>query len=185
MPAGLLLIDIQNDYFPGGTMELVGAEGAGAEVSKLLSAFRARRLPVLHVRHESLHSGATFFLPGTPGAQIHPCAAPEEGEPVITKHFPNSFRETDLLSRLREAGVTRLAVGGMMTHMCLDAGVRAAADLGFECLVASDACATRNLSWGDREVPAASVHAAFLAALSAAYARVMSAEDLLKELSKE
>jgi nicotinamidase-related amidase len=184
MHTGLILIDIQNDYFPGGAMELEGAGEAGRAAARLLSFFRQRRFPVVHVRHESVHPGATFFLSGTPGAEIHPCAAPVEEEPVITKHFPNAFRETALLPRLRDARVGRLAMAGMMTHMCLDAGVRAAADLGFECLVAADACATKSLAWGGVAAPAASVQAAFLAALDGTYARVISSDALVAELSR-
>jgi nicotinamidase-related amidase len=178
MKTALLLIDLQNDYFPGGAMELVGSEPAAACAAQALKLFRERGLPVFHVRHEALKEGATFFLPGTPGADIHGSVLPVDGEAVVTKHYPNSFRETDLLERLRGAGVTRLAVAGMMTHMCLDAGVRAAVDFGFECAVLSDASATRDLSFGGRTIPAAQVHGAFLAALEAAYAPVMTVDEL-------
>jgi nicotinamidase-related amidase len=178
MKTALLLIDLQNDYFPGGAMELVGSEPAAACAAQALRLFRDRGLPVVHVRHEAVKGGATFFLPGTAGAAIHGSVLPVEGEPVVVKHYPNSFRETDLLERLREAGATRLAVAGMMTHMCLDAGVRAAVDLGFECAVLSDASATRDLEFDGRVVPAAQVHGAFLAALGAAYAPVMTVAEL-------
>ncbi|WP_319584334.1 cysteine hydrolase family protein [uncultured Pseudodesulfovibrio sp.] len=178
MKTALLLIDLQNDYFPGGRMELVGSEPAAACAAQALRLFRDRGLPVIHIRHEALKEGATFFLPGTDGASIHELVKPEADEPVVVKHYPNSFRETDLLARLREAGVTRLAVAGMMTHMCLDAGVRAAVDLGFECAVLSDASATRDLEFNGAVVPAAQVHGAFLAALQAAYAPVMTVAEL-------
>ncbi|MGE4420879.1 MAG: cysteine hydrolase family protein [Pseudodesulfovibrio sp.] len=178
MKTALLLIDLQNDYFPGGRMELVGSEAASARAAQALRLFRERGLPVFHVCHEALKEGATFFLPGTAGADIHASVTPVDGEQVITKHYPNSFRETDLLDRLRAAGATRLAVAGMMTHMCLDAGVRAAVDLGFECAVLSDASATRDLEFNGRTIPAAQVHGAFLAALQAAYAPVMTVDEL-------
>jgi nicotinamidase-related amidase len=178
MKTALLLIDLQNDYFPGGRMELVDAEPAAVRAARALNLFRERGLPVLHVRHEALRDGATFFLSGTSGAAIHDSVLPVDGEPVITKHYPNSFRDTDLLERLREADVTRLAVAGMMTHMCLDAGVRAAVDLGFDCAVLSDASATRDLEFGGQIVLAAQVHGAFLAALQAAYAPVMTVSEL-------
>jgi nicotinamidase-related amidase len=174
----LLLIDLQNDYFPGGSMELVGSVPASARAARALDLFRERGLPVFHVRHEALREGASFFLPGTSGADIHASVRPVDGEPVVTKHYPNSFRETDLLERLRAAGATRLAVAGMMTHMCLDAGVRAAVDLGFECAVLSDASATRGLEFNGRTIPAAQVHGAFLAALEAAYAPVLTVDEL-------
>ena len=123
----LLIIDIQNDYFPGGAMELEGAEAAGAKAGAALAAFRAKKLPVLHVRHLSVRPGATFFLPATRGAEIHASVAPAAGEPVIEKNFPNSFRATDLKQRLDGAGVKHLVVAGMMTQMCVDSSVRQAA----------------------------------------------------------
>lgn len=178
MSTALLLIDIQNDYFPGGSMELVGSQEAGAKAAGVLALFRERDLPVFHVRHEAVQEGATFFLPGTEGAEIHGDVLPSADEVVITKHYPNSFRETDLLEHLKAAGVTRLVVAGMMTHMCVDAGVRAASDLGFECAVLADATATRALPAGEGEIPADHVHGAFLTALGMAYATVMGADDV-------
>ena len=64
----LVIIDIQNDYFPGGKMELEGADAAAANAAKVLRQFREKKLPVIHVRHLSTRAGATFFLPGTAGA---------------------------------------------------------------------------------------------------------------------
>lgn len=178
MSTALLLIDIQNDYFPGGRMELAGSPEAAVKAAEVLALFRKRDMPVFHVRHESLDDGATFFLPGTIGAEIHGDVLPSADEVVITKHYPNSFRETDLLDHLRAAGVTRLVVVGMMTHMCVDAGVRAAVDLGIECAVLSDATATRTLPFGDAEIPAAHVHGAFLSALGMAYASVLTTGEV-------
>lgn len=178
MSTALLLIDIQNDYFPGGRMELEGSPAAAQAAADALSLFRQRGLPVFHVRHESVQEGATFFLPGSEGADIHGDVLPVQDEVVVTKHYPNSFRETDLLDLLRDADVTRLVVAGMMTHMCVDAGVRAAVDYGFECAVLGDATATRALPGGDGDIPAAHVQGAFLAALGMAYAEVITTEDV-------
>ena len=178
MSAALLVIDIQNDYFPGGAMELAGSVEAGEQAGKLIAAFRNKALPVIYVQHLSTRPGATFFVPGTRGVEIHPCVAPREGETVIQKNFPNSFRDTPLLQHLRDNKITRLVVAGMMTQMCIDSTVRAAADLGFECLLAHDACATRSLSFGGVTVPAASVQTAFLAALNGLFARVQSVDEL-------
>lgn len=178
MSDALVIIDIQNDYFPGGAMELHRAEQAGAVAAQVLARFRAAGLPVVHVQHESVRPGSTFFLPGTPGMDIHPCVAPLPGEKIVRKHFPNSFRDTDLLETLQGLGATRLTICGMMTNMCVDAGVRAAADLGFACRVVADACAARPLAFGGVEVPAPQVQAAFLCALSLAYAQVAPAAEL-------
>ncbi len=182
MSLALLLIDIQNDYFPGGAMEVVGAADAAARAATLLAAFREKAMPVIHVQHIAARPGATFFLPGTAGAEIHASVAPLPGEALFRKHFPNSFRETPLLEHLRAAGISRLAIAGMMTHMCIDTTTRAAADLGFSCLLCHDACATRALSFEGVHVPAEGVQAAYLAALNGLFAKVVSADELLAGL---
>jgi nicotinamidase-related amidase len=174
----LLVIDIQNDYFPGGAMELEGAEAAGASAAEAIRRFRQRKLPVLHVRHLSVRPGATFFVPGTRGAEIHPLAQPLAGEAVVEKNFPNSFRATALEKLLNDAGIRNLVVAGMMTHMCVDASVRQAADLGYKVTLIGDACATRAQSFEGESVPARHVHAAFLAALNGFYAKVIHSHDL-------
>ena len=178
MSTALLIIDIQNDYFPGGAMELVGSAEAGAQAGRLLAAFRGKGLPVIHVQHISTRPGASFFVPDTKGVEIHASVAPQAGETIIQKNFPNSFRDTPLLQHLRDNDITRLVIAGMMTQMCIDTTVRAAADLGFACSLAHDACATRDLSFGGVTVPAASVQAAFLAALNGLFARVQTTDEL-------
>lgn len=178
MNQALLIIDIQNDYFPGGAMELVGSREASVQAGKLLQTYRRNGQRVIHMQHVSIRPGATFFLPNTDGVKIHPDVAPNEAETVIQKHYPNSFRETPLLEHLREHGITQLAIAGMMTQMCVDSTTRAAADLGFECLLAHDACATRSLSIGGATVSAQDVQIAFLAALNGLFAKVQSTEDI-------
>ena len=178
LDTALLIIDIQNDYFPGGTMELEGADAAGEKASHALNFFRKRQMPVIHVRHLSTRPGATFFLPGTKGAEIHAAVLPRGEEAVIEKNFPNSFRGTALQRRLEELNVKNLTVAGMMTHMCVDATVRHAADAGYKVTLLADACATRAQSYGGESVPARQVHAAFLAALNGFYAKVVRADEL-------
>lgn len=179
MTTALVLVDIQNDYFPGGNMALEGMDAAAANAARLLAGFRERRAPVVHVRHLSVRPGATFFVPGTAGAETHRSVQPAAGEPVVEKNFPNSFRGTDLAKRLRAAGADSLLIAGAMSHMCIDATTRAAFDLGFRCTVAEDACATRALEFGGRTLPARDVHAAFMAALAVPYARIASTAEVL------
>lgn len=182
MSEALLLIDIQNDYFPGGAMALEGSVAAGQAAGRLLATWRERKLPVVHVQHLSTRPGASFFVPGSPGVEIHSCVAPLVGETVICKNFPNSFRNTGLHEHLQGIGAKALLICGMMTNMCIDATVRAAADLGYRCRVAHDACAARALRFDGVEVSAAQVHAAFLAALQGLYAEVVGTEQLQSDL---
>jgi nicotinamidase-related amidase len=139
-------------------------------------------LPVFHIQHIARRPGATFFLPGTTGANIHATVEPSPGEAVITKHFPSSFRETSLLEKLRAARASRLVLAGMMTHMCVDTTVRAAADLGFECLLAQDGCATKALQFSGHQIDAQQVQLAYLAALHGSFANVQPAQTIAAEL---
>jgi nicotinamidase-related amidase len=178
----LLLVDIQNDYFPGGNNELHGSLEAGLQAGHLLEHFRRTQQTIVHIQHLSIRPGAKVFLPNSPGAQIHPSVQPLGRETIIQKHFPNSFRETGLREYLYNNQVNRLIIAGMMTHMCVDATVRAACDYGFECIVASDACATKDLSFQGQVVPAGHVHAAFLAALQSMYAKILPVEEAISVL---
>ena len=182
MKRALVLIDIQNDYFPGGTMELVASETAAHNAAQLLAAFRAKALPVVHIQHIANRPGATFFLPGTKGAEFHEAVAPMAGETVFTKHFPNSFRETPLLEHLRALGSPELVIAGMMTHMCVDTTTRAAFDLGFACLLAHDACATKDLAFDGKTAAAQDVQTAYMAGLNGIFAKVLSVEELVRLL---
>lgn len=181
MTSGLLLVDLQNDYFPGGCMELVGIQKAAANAQRLLRHYREKQWPVIHVQHLAMRPGSGFFLPGTQGADIHVMLAPREEEDVVRKHYPNSFRETLLGDVLQQKHISRLVICGAMSHMCIDATTRAAFDLGFDCTVAEDACATRDLSFGGRTIPATDVHGAFMAALSSPYANVVSTRGILAD----
>ncbi len=182
MTTALLLIDIQNDYFAGGRMVLSGPDAAARQAATLLAHFRSTARPVVHVRHVALRPGATFFLPDTEGAAIHSLVEPLAGETVIEKHQPNSFLETGLEAHLGSIGATSLVIAGMMTHMCVDSTTRAASERGLDCVVVSDACATKDLTIAGVSVEAGSVHAAFLAALDGSFATVQSTADTLERL---
>ena len=177
MSRALLLIDIQRDYFPGGAYELVGPDAAAAAAGRGRDRVRTGGERIIHVRHAAPAS-APFLVRDTPGAEIDDRVAPAAGEAVIVKAHPNAFRETELEDMLRGQGIDELVVGGMMTSMCVDASVRAAADLGFGVTVVGDACAAPELSRGSVTVPGEHVHAAFLAALDGTYATVVDATDL-------
>lgn len=179
MKKALLLIDLQNDYFEGGTMTLVHADLACGNAALLLNEFRRMSLPVIHIRHIATRPDATFFVPDTIGAEIHHLVTPTVQEKVIVKHFPNSFRETELLSVLKENNITNLVICGMMTHMCIDATTRAVKDLSYNCTLIGDACATRDLEIAGQTVKACDVQTAFLAALNSTYATVITTGEYL------
>lgn len=183
MTKGLIIVDVQNDYFCGGAMELVGMEDAAAQARKLLDAFRAAQLPVFHIQHLSTRPGAGFFVPDTRGCEIHDSMQPLAGEAHITKHYPSAFRGTDLQQLLQMSQVDELVICGAMTHMCIDTTVRAAFDLDYRCQLAADACATRDLEFDGRKIAAADVQGAFMAALGMPFAEVTITEACLAAIT--
>ena len=184
MKTALLIIDIQNDYFPGGKFPLVKPLEAAQKAYMILQCFREQGGHHVHIQHISKEPDATFFISGDRGTDIHDSVAHFEGEPIVYKHEPNSFLNTNLLELLRSWEIERVVITGMMTHMCVDATARATSDLGFQVIVAEDACATRDLNYDDITIPAEHVHKAFLAALSW-YGKVMKADNIIALLAAE
>ena len=184
MKTALLVIDIQKDYFAGGKYPLVNPLAAAQNAYMILQCFRESANHHVHIQHISLEPDATFFISGDRGTDIHDSVAHFEGEPIVYKHEPNSFLNTNLLELLKSWEIERVIITGMMTHMCVDATARAASDLGFQVIVAEDACATRDLQYGDTTIPAELVHKSFLAALKS-YGKVMKSEKILALLASE
>lgn len=176
---GLIVVDLQNEYLPTGKLPLSGIEAATANAARAIADARSRDIPVFHIRHEFANDEAPVFVPGTDGVEIQPAVAPVGNEPVIVKNYVNSFRGTDLKQQLDAHGVEEVVVVGAMSHMCVDAIVRAAADMGYPVTVLHDACATLDLSFGGVTVPAAHVHAAMMAAFEFGYGTVKSTQDYL------
>jgi nicotinamidase-related amidase len=119
MATALLLIDLQNDYFPGGRYPLWNAEATLGHVEAEVAAARARGELVVHVQHVAPH-GAPFFEPDTDGVAIHPRAlAVAPDAPVVVKHYADSFHETGLETLLSQHGIERVRIAGMMTQNCV------------------------------------------------------------------
>ncbi|MGW8192767.1 MAG: cysteine hydrolase family protein [Desulforhopalus sp.] len=182
MNPALLIIDMQNDYFPGGEMELADIERVAGNIYGLLALFRSKGLPVIHVQHFSVGENASFFIPGTRGVEIHPSLTPGKDETLLAKNYPNAFRETELLKELRNRKIFELVICGAMTHMCIDTTVRAAFDLGLRSVVVADGCATRDLTFAGQTIKAVQVHGAFLAALASVFATVIPASEVKNRL---
>jgi len=163
----LLIVDIQDFYFPGSGHSLVNPEAASLKAKKLLEIFRENKQLVVHVRHKA-----------SKGFEINKNVKPLPDEKVITKEEVNSFLHTDLLEYLNNNNITRLVIIGMQTQLCLEAAVRAAHDFGFECIVVQDACATRDVKFGDRTVKAEDVQTCVLSSINdGGYAKVIDLKD--------
>ena len=169
----LLLIDIQDFYFPGGRLQLENPEVAGMNAGLILQQFRNGEMPVYHIRHNF-----------EPGGNIHHYVKPVKGERVISKDQVNAFLNTNLQEMLQSDSVDQIVVCGMQTHMCVEAAIRAAHDLGFTCHLVSDACATRALQYEEHIIPAKNVHFSTIKSLQGTYARVTTTEEFLRDFAQ-
>jgi nicotinamidase-related amidase len=177
----IVVVDLQNDYWPSGKWPLVGIEAAAANAAKVIAKARLEGDAVIHVRHEFPNPDAPFFVAGTDGVEISPVVQPIAGETVILKNHPNSFRQTELKQTLDKQGVKEVVVVGAMSHMCIAATGRAATELGYNTVVIHDACATCDVEFNGVTVPAAQVHAANMSALAFAYGQVIGTNDFLSQ----
>lgn len=149
-----------------------------SNIEKVLDVFRKEKLPVIHIQHINTREGATFFLPNTDGALIHKNLTPQDNEYLVIKHAPNSFLRTNLLDILKENDIEDIVICGMMSHMCIDTTTRACMDYGIKVTLLEDACATKNLVFHDKTIPAETVHNVFMASLNRMFAKVIKTTEL-------
>ena len=172
MNEALLIIDVQNDYFPGGTCELYNVYEAENRIKLLIKESHALGRPIIYIQHINPPND-TFFLEGTFGCEISERIKPQPDDKVIIKYYPNSFLETELDSYLKEYDIKKLIVCGMMTHMCVDTTVRAAMDYGYDVDLVADACATMDLEIDGEIIPAQTVQKTFIASLEGVFANII------------
>lgn len=178
MKKALLVIDVQNDYFKDGKMELVNPDLALEKINMLEEHFIQNNLPIIYIKHINPES-SNFFHKNTIGVELHPKLKIQDTSFIVEKNFPNSFLGTNLQTLLKKYEIEQLVVTGMMTHMCIDSSTRAAKELGYQTILIADATATRNLQYDNKIIKAIDVQAVFLSALSS-FARIQNTKDFLK-----
>ena len=174
----LIPIDVQHAFdLPASSNPAMEPNGL-----RLLAAWRAAGLPLIHVRHDSVKPGSPF-APGQPGNSLRPGFEPRGAEPLVTKSVNAAFIGTDLDLRLRRLGVTRVVLFGLTTDMCVSTTARVAANLGYHTVVVGDATACFDLVDADgRTIPATDLQRAHLATLHAEFATVMTTDAVVAAL---
>jgi len=181
--AALVIIDMQNGINRP-TLGRRNNPDAERNIETLLSAWRATRRPIVHVRHIS-RSPDSIFWPGQSGAEFQPRFAPLVHEHVVEKNVPDAFAATGLERWLRVRDIEQLVIVGVITNNSVEATARSAGNLGFDAMVASDGAYTfdqRDLT--GRLWPAEEVHALSLANIAMDYAAVYATAAIISALKR-
>lgn len=180
----VIVIDFQNEYFPGGRMVIPDGASALQNTRRLIKAADAKGIRVIHVQHV-LPAGAPLFAEGGKTVQFHPDMQPRAGDGVVQKDNVSVFAGASaaVMDRtLKDAGIDTLIVTGLMTHACVSGAARdaAAAPRGYRVIVSSDATATRDLQLATgATIDHKTLHAASLATLEDTYGDVMTTEAII------
>jgi nicotinamidase-related amidase len=176
----LIVVDVQRAF---DQWEAAGKRrnnpDAVKRIVELLAAFRSRKAPIFHIRHEGTKPHSSF-LPDGPGYPVKDEARELPGEPVIVKRVNSAFIGTDLESRLRAGNIKTVVICGATTNHCVETTTRMAGNLGF------DACLVRDATWTfDRIGPdgdahsAEEIHAMTLSNLNGEFARIVSTGQIV------
>ena len=177
----LLLIDVQKG-FDEPRWGRRNNDGAEENMHRLLGAWRDTGLPVIHVRHMSTTPGSSL-APGQPGNEIKALVAPREGETVVEKNVNSAFIGTNLQALLDERGIRTLVTTGLTTNHCVSTTARMSANLGYDTIVVSDACATFDVKTPDgRTIPAETMHEVGLAELRGEFAAIETTDEVLRRI---
>ena len=177
----LVIVDVQNaiDHPAWSRFGPRNNPDAERNIAKLLEVWRNRGWPVYHVRHDSAEETSPYRA-GQPGHDFKPECSPAPGETVISKATNSAFIGTGLDRLLRDRGLSQLVICGVITNNSVEATARMAGNLGFETLIAEDACFTfARPDWAGTLRSANEVHAMSLANLDGEYCTVVTTQSLL------
>jgi nicotinamidase-related amidase len=176
--AALMIIDMQQ----GMNQPALGRRNnpdAELQMQRLLSVWRQATRPIVHVRHISRTPGSVFW-PGQPGCEFQAPLLPLAHEHVVEKNVPDAFAHTGLERWLHVRSIKQLVIVGVITNNSVEATARSGGNLGFDVIVASDACYTFDQTdLSGRLWLAQDVHALSLSNLAMDYARVAGTDEIL------
>ncbi|MFT2098910.1 cysteine hydrolase family protein [Marinomonas sp. 2405UD66-6] len=177
----LMLIDLQNaiDDPSWGVRNNPEAED---KIQTLLKNWRAKKLPILHIKHMSTEPESKYF-PGTVGNDFKQVAMPLDSEDVIEKDTNSAFIRTNLDGYLQERSISEVVIVGVITNNSVEATARMSGNLGYKTFVVSDATYTFDMKdFAGQLHTAETVHNMSLANLQGEYAHILNTEEVLKRI---
>ena len=178
----LLVIDVQNEYFPGGALPISYPAGSLEKITDAMDGAAEAGVPIVLVQHGTEDKAEGAFLKGSKGWQLKGEVDVRKRSKVIEKTQPGAFTGTDLEPWLKENGIDTLVISGYMTQMCCDSTARQASHRGYGVEFLSDATGTLDQANQAGKVSAEELHRAILVTQQSAFAKVMTTEDWIASL---
>jgi nicotinamidase-related amidase len=172
----LVVIDYQQAFEDEAFWGARNNPQAEANAAAVLTTFRERRLPVIHIQHDSATPGSPL-APGKPGHALKELTRPRADEPLLHKSVNSGFIGTDLEHRLRALQADPVVIFGATTDHCVSTTTRMSANLGFRTILVGDACFT----FDRKGIAAGTVHRVELAVLDGEFASVVTAAGLIAD----
>lgn len=176
----LLIIDVQKGLAEPSLGQRNNPE-AEANMVKLLTAWRDRRWPTVHIRHNSVEASSAL-RPELPGNAYKDEILPLPGETEFCKTTNSAFVGTGLEQHLRDNGLTKLVIVGLTTDHCVSATTRSAADLGFDVTLVADASAAfGRRGYDGKFYSGEQIHRVNVVSLDGEFCRVRQTAQVLEE----
>lgn len=176
----LLIIDVQKGLAEPSLGRRNNPQ-AENNMAALLRAWRERKWPTIHIRHNSVEKDS-FLRPELPGNAYKDAIRPLPGEIEFCKSSNSAFAGTGLESYLRERDFDKLVIVGLTTDHCVSATTRAAADLGFDVTLVADACAAfARQGYDGRHYSGEEIHRVNIVSLDREFCRVRLTAQLLDD----
>ncbi len=179
----LLVIDVQNEYFTGKLPVCYPADTL-PNVLAAIDAAKEAGIPVVIVQHTMTSPGASAFVKGSDGWELHDALKGIEADHYVEKHLPSSFVGTDLQAWLDGNGIDTVVISGYMTQFCCDTTAKYAMHLGYNVEFLSDATATLGFENEAGRVSAEELHRAILVQQAARFSHVLPTEAWIANIKK-
>jgi nicotinamidase-related amidase len=176
-----LVIDVQNEYFPGGAYPITFPANSLNRITDAMDGAAEAKVPIVVVQHGTDNPEAPFQK-GTRGWQLKGEVDVRKRTLVIEKTLPGAFTSTNLEPWMRDSGIDTLVICGYMTQLCCDTTARQAVHLGFKVEFLSDATGTLDIANEAGKISAEDLHRAILVTQQSRFSKVLTTEAWIESL---
>ncbi len=184
MKRALLVIDVQNEYFPGGALPISHPQNHLQNILETMDAAASNALTTVVIRHHQPDPNSPIFRKDSEQWDLHPEVASRPHDLLLDKQLPGSFTNTRLEEFLRRRGIDTVTIAGYMTQVCCDTTAREAFHRGFKVEFLSDATGTLDVENSAGKASAEQLQNAILVSQQMFISEVISKDEFIDRTSR-